>query len=351
MCVRGAGINIATHDVVIRYMRFRMGQLPAEKIGHFVDCIDIWGKPSCYNVVLDHCSISWGVSRNLVTWDGAHDITVQWCIISESLITPQGGSRSYGGMGFLVGDHTDRISVHHCLFAHNYQRNPRLKHGVSADLVNNVVYNWNDSAASLIGDFGRDENAPPVRANIINNWYQSGANTASHVPVLQALTSATLHVSGNVSNHRWYAADLKEAMKWVSLVDKPLPRRAITTWPASEAYNRVLAEVGASRPKRDAVDQRIVHEVRTGTGRHVMNEKDAGGWPKLNPGQPQQDTDSDGMPDAWESRQRLDPQDPTDAAAKAEGSGYTNIERWMDEMVIVLTASRPTAKPDCQGGN
>jgi predicted dehydrogenase/pectate lyase len=340
ICVRGAGLNILTHDVVVRYLRFRMGRIADDKIEHFRDCIDIVGKPSSYNVVFDHCSISWGVSRNIVTWNDAHGITVQWSIISESLRDPGVREKAFGGKGFLVGDRTRRISIHHCLFAHNHQRNPRLKHGVYADVVNNVIYNWDDGAAMLIGDFLRSKDAPAVQTNIINNWFQAGTNTSPETPVINALTSAIIHVTGNVSNHKWYKKSLQQSLEEVTLLDKPLSSIPVTLFSAKEAYERVLAEAGANYPQRDAIDKRIVNEVREGTGHHIKHEKEVGGWCELAKGQQRKDSDGDGIPDLWEKQNKLNPNDPSDAQADYDGDGYTNVEEWINGLTEHKPASR-----------
>lgn len=330
VCVRGWGLTITTHDVVIRHMRFRMGRPADAKITSFRDSVHISGTPPCHHIVIDHCSISWGVSRNLVTWSDAHDITVQWSIISEPLYEAGLSQRAFEGMGFLIGDRTQRISVHHCLFAHNYQRNPRLKHGVRADLVNNVIYNWDDGGAHLIGDFAGSPTAPVVEANIIANWYQAGAATKLDTPTLQALTDARLYLAGNVDNHRLFQQDLGKALDKVTISPTPVGPISVAAMPVREAYQRVLAEAGAVRPKRDAVDARIAREVREGTGHYLRHQDDVGGWPELEPGQPPEDADRDGMADEWERRHELDGRDPADAGADPDGDGYTNIEEYLN---------------------
>ncbi|UCD27542.1 MAG: Gfo/Idh/MocA family oxidoreductase [Planctomycetota bacterium] len=340
ICIRGAGINILTHDIVVHYVRFRMGRIADHKIEHSRDCIDIVGKPPSYNVVLDHCSISWAVSRNIVTWNDAHDITVQWCIISEGLYDPGVLKSALEGKGFLVGDRTHRISIHHCLFAHNYQRNPRLKHGVHADLVNNVVYNWDDGAAVLVGDFLRAKDAPAVQANIINNWFQAGANTTPESPVINALTSATIHVAGNVSDHTWYKKDMLESLQWLTLSDKPFAAAPVNLLSVKEAYRRVLTGAGVTYPVRDAVDERVIKEVREGIGHHIRHQDEVGGWCKLAEGESRKDSDSDGMPDSWEIEHKLNPNDSSDASADYDGDGYTNVEEWING----LTDPKPSLR-------
>ncbi len=281
VCIRGGGLNIATHDVVVRHLRFRMGRLPDEKVTHFRDCVSIVGVPPVHHVVIDHCSISWAMSRNLITWGDAHDITVQWSIISEPLRDPGDTDRALAGMGFLIGNMTEHISVHHCLFAHNYQRNPRLKHGVHADLVNNVVHNPGGRGSAgviAVGDFEKNAGAPAVEANLVGNWFQPGENTRDDVTLLYPLTTARVYRSDNVTDLPWLTPDLTMPL---SFVDDPFPAAPVTTYPAKEAFERVLAHAGATLPRRDAVDTRVVDEVRRRTGRHIKSQDDVGGWPDL----------------------------------------------------------------------
>lgn len=329
VCVRRAGLYIDTHDVVMRHMRFRLGAIDPAKVTHFRDCVHISGKTPPSRIVLDHCSFTWAVSRNLVTWSGAHDITVQYCLIGQPLRRTENDGVKYGGMGFLIGDHTKNITMHHCLLAHQYQRNPRLKHGVAADLVNNVVYNWT-GIAMLVGDFARDPQAATVEANVVNCWLQAGPNTTDEGAIIRGLTSGRLFISGNITNERWYEADLAAAARNVTLVPHKWPQAAVTVHPADEAYRLVLDGAGAIRPRRDAADERIVESVRTSIGLYVGSEEEAGGWPELKSGPPAPDRDGDGLPDAWETAAGLDPADPSDAAKDRDHDGYTNLEEWLN---------------------
>lgn len=329
ICVRRAGIVISTHDVVIRHVRFRLGAMDPKEIKHFRDCLHIAGRSPPHHIVLDHCSFTWTVSRNLVTWSGTHDITVQWCLLGQALRRTENDGTRYGGMGFLIGDHTKNITVHHCLFAHQYQRNPRLKHGVTAHLVNNVVYNWSDGAAVMMGDFAKNPDAAPVEANVISNWFQAGPDTPPEVPIVRALTSAHLYTAGNIGNTRWCEVDLLAATKNMTTMLAPFATAAVTTQPAEEAYRLVLDGAGATLPHRDAADERIVETVRTAGGAHVGSEDEVGGWPELAHGTSAADTDDDGMPDAWEKEHHLDP-GKASAADDHDGDGYTDIEEYLN---------------------
>jgi hypothetical protein len=104
---------------------------------------------------------------------------------------------------------------------------------------------------------------------------------------------------------------------------------------AADAYQSVLEHVGATRPKRDAVDQRIVEQVRKGTVPGdtkqgiVTDVKQVGGYPEYK-GEPVKDTDRDGMPDEWERKNGLDPNDPSDASKDCNGDGYANVEKYIN---------------------
>ena len=87
-------------------------------------------------------------------------------------------------------------------------------------------------------------------------------------------------------------------------------------------------------PVRDAVDTRIVEEVRRGTGSIVDSQEQVGGWPQYRTAPALRDSDDDGMPDDWEITCGLDPRDPTDAARDRDGDGYTNVEEHINTAVV-----------------
>ena len=103
---------------------------------------------------------------------------------------------------------------------------------------------------------------------------------------------------------------------------------------AEEAYASVLEHVGASLPKRDSVDARIIDEVRNGTatfGKNgiIASQEEVGGWPELKSASAPTDTDHDGMPDAWETKQGLDPKNPDDRN-QVTPDGYTMLEKYLN---------------------
>ena len=101
---------------------------------------------------------------------------------------------------------------------------------------------------------------------------------------------------------------------------------------AEAACETVLAKAGCSL-HRDAIDTRIVNEVRNTTGKLINTQSEVGGWPELQSADKPTDTDYDGIPDEWETTFGLSPNDPLDARAITLVTGFTNIEVYMRHLV------------------
>lgn len=148
-------------------------------------------------------------------------------------------------------------------------------------------------------------------------------------------------------------ADAGEHMANIK-VDQPFEMPPVAIMDAKEAYRFVLSNVGANFPRRDAVDARIVKTVKTGKAIYVENApaftspfvkrrlpadsyklgiitdiRQVGGLPEYE-GETYLDTDGDGMPDAWEKANGLNPNNPSDATLDCNGDGYTNIEKFIN---------------------
>jgi hypothetical protein len=115
---------------------------------------------------------------------------------------------------------------------------------------------------------------------------------------------------------------------------KPFPAPAVVTEPAVSAFERVLADAGATLPRRDPVDERVIASVRTGRtafGAGIVDAPtDVGGWPEYRTATAAEDGDRDGMPDAWERSHGLDPASPADAASDVDRDGYSAIEEFLN---------------------
>jgi hypothetical protein len=354
VCIAGDTVELETHDVIIRHMRFRRG---ATWVGDRNDSIG--GNP-IGNVMIDHVSASWGLDENMSMYrhmyqppDGSKElklptvnITIQYSIFSECLDTYE------HSLGSTLGGYNS--TFHHNLWACNAGRNSSVGMIYDFTFANNVVYNWRHRTVD-----GGDHRS---YYNIINNYFKPGPATPRDEPVAHRILKPEARRSPqfNVDFGRAYVAgnvvegnDAVSADNWqggvqVDLadgfepdlvlpqvkIDKPYPSSFLEIESARDAYEHVLADCGATLPRRDAVDRRIVEMVRTGTVTYEVGEgiitdiEQVGGYPSY-AGEPYADADADGMPDEWERAHGLDPQTPADAAADANGDGYTNIEEFL----------------------
>ena len=204
-----------------------------------------------------------------------------------------------------------------------------------------MVYNWsgNNPAKFSVG----------AEVNFVNNHYIMGPDTSA--PQVAWLSDKELgtriYSAGNIGpkcpaadRDGWtigfFDGDAWRAQKKVlpaSEADfgaaQAFEVPPVTTHPAAQLLGLILPNVGATRPRRDAVDARIIQEVKTGTG--TGRTWPASPYPVLEPGTPPVDTDRDGMPDEWEKKHGLDPQDPRDGSGPAR-NGYTNLEDYLNEL-------------------
>lgn len=331
ICVSGRQISIQADHVVMRGMRIRLGDGTSGS-----DALQINGYQSTIeNVIIDHCSISWATDENTSTFENLEDITFSWNIISEGI------NANYHSMGMLIGPYgAKRISMHHNLFAHNRERQPYVKHETETEIVNNVVYNWQNKATDINGT---------AKTNVVGNYYKPGLNwNGSRKGIYFPHSDAVAYVLSNIgpgrptnTGNEWDACDGSESNR--SLVPV-VSSNSITIDSPTDAYALVLDHAGATIPQRDPVDLRVVQDVIDGTGTVINSQNDVGGFPVYNQGTPPLDTDGDGMPNDWEISHGLDPNDPADANEDRDGDGYTNIEEYINGFFPVLVGD--TTPPD-----
>ena len=317
-------INIETHDVIIQHLRVRPG--PATKGSVNGDAIQML--ENAHDVIIDHCSLSWSTDEVISGWYDARDITVQHCIISEALhdSVHQKGPH---GMGMLFGDKNKSITIHRNLLAHNNQRNPRLNSDVKGrfQVNNNVIYNWGQIASEMTDD---------AEVNLTGNFYKNGPSSRPERGVAVD-GKVKIYPKDNLSPIRPDASQPEDAIikPWDEKMNRrkfavsaPFSAPSLMILSATETYEAVPANVGATRPKLDSVDQRILAEVKNGSGKIINHPPEVGGWPKLTAGKPPADRDNDGMPDGWEKSQGLNPDDASDYRATGK-SGYTRLEEYL----------------------
>jgi pectate lyase len=362
----GGGICIADHpvalngnNIIIRYLRFRMGDRFQDK-----GKVDGGGSDDALsgtrrnNIIIDHCSVSWSTDEVMSIYAG-DSTTIQWNIISEPLNysyhfeTGDKDFEHHGYGGIWGGKH---LSAHHNLFAHCNSRTPRFD-GIrnspveNVDYRNNVIYNWghNNVYAGEGGNY-----------NIVNNYYKYGPSTQTTVMhrivnpfhKLPEISFGKYYINGNfvdgspsVTKNNWSGVKMDkgtDADAQKATMNQPFPSVATQTHSAAEAYEIVLKNAGAVMPARDTLDARIVKDVMNRTGKLIDVQggyphgtpysETIDAWPALQSSTPPKDTDQDGMPDEWERKRKLNPSDKADAVAFSLNKQFTNVEVYLNEL-------------------
>lgn len=361
VCIQNYEVNVNVSNVIIRFMRFRMGDLTQNEQDA------LWGRYK-ENIVIDHCSMSWSIDE-CSSFYANKNFTMQWCMLSESL-NKSFHEKDDHGYGAIWGG--SNATFHHNLLAHHNSRNARFDGGNRSgtgkspfgidkvDYRNNVIYNWGSNSA-----YGGENG----EYNIVNNYYKAGPGTTSskksrimEISMETDLTNYSpgfgkFYIDGNfvdgnatVTANNWNGG--VDAGSGLGTANYNLARQStafsaepITTHTALQAYNVVILYGGASY-KRDAVDTRIINEVKNGTTTFkgsktgklgiIDSQNDVGGWPALLQTAILKDTDGDGMPDDWEIANKLDAS-KANANGRDLSSAYDNIEVYLNSLVKNIT--------------
>ena len=391
VCIAGESFQVNTHDVVVRHMRFRRGNT------HVWYREDSFGGNPVGNIMIDHCSCEWGLDENISFYRHMFDlgdaigsrkeptvnVTIQNTISAKSLDTYN------HAFGSTIGG--ENASFMRNLWADNTGRNPSIGWGGVFNFVNNVVYNWVHRTADG-GEFS-------TMSNFVNNYYKPGPLTPKDSNVGWRIVKSEsrsgklfpfkqfgrVYADGNIvegydaiTKNNWAGGiqtadkdgDLAEDELAIMHSKEPFVMPHMTILPSNQTFDYVLNNVGATIPKRDIVDQRVVDEVRTGNVYYekklpkvnpygdlwglspksqapdgsfkyrrlskdsykegiITDPRQMGGYPQYK-GKPYKDSDKDGMPDEWEIANGLNPNDPSDAVKDCTGDGYTNIEKYIN---------------------
>ncbi|MBO0992135.1 fibronectin type III domain-containing protein [Bacillus sp. SD088] len=339
--IRGNTLRfINSQDIIIRFVRFRMG---AQE--DFND--DAMYIEDSQNVIIDHCTFSWATDEVLSIKSKNYEdpksknITVQWSIMSEGLLTHS--------MGGLIEMNT--ITMHHNVYAHNNDRNPKTKGQI--DFVNNIVYNWGQYPYVAGGESGTKG-----YGNVVGNYFIAGLNSKDpEYAIVRGNENYQVFLENNRLDHNQNGildgkdtgTDMIEAERPSVVVPERFEYPLVHTQEPEEAYEYVLDYSGASLT-RDDVDKRVIDSVRDQTGVIIGHETDVGGYPALQQGTLPLDSDGDGMPDEWEIKNGLDPNDPEDRNGDMHGEGYTNLEYYLNELAAPsFPKDYPTSPPEWEG--
>ncbi|MBQ9296009.1 MAG: pectate lyase [Paludibacteraceae bacterium] len=352
ICIAGFPVVIKTSNVIIRFLRFRMGD--QNKVEG--DALTINDRR---NIIIDHCSFSWSTDECVSVY-GNTNFTLQYCFITESLRQSVHIKGNHGYGGIWGGTNA---SFHHNLLAHHDSRNPRFDHDYvnsrcagPIDYVNNVIYNWGGNSA--YGGEGTNKGAGGRHINMVNNYYKYGPATSKKYRIVNPTTKCgdncgkspggtvepgKFYITGNyvdgssaVTKDNWQGVDPDEVSKLSQCKATARWTDGLTTLDneqtAEAAFETVLAKAGCSL-HRDAVDLRIVQEVKNRGGKLVNSPDEAGGYPTLASKTAPADTDHDGMPDEWEDANGLDKNNLSDGKICTLDDKYTNLEVYLNSLV------------------
>ena len=391
VCIAGESFQVNTHDIIVRHMRFRRGNT------HSWYREDSFGGNPVGNIMIDHCSCEWGLDENISFYRHMFDlgdsfgsrkeptvnVTIQNTISAKSLDTYN------HAFGSTIGG--ENASFMRNLWADNTGRNPSIGWGGVFNFVNNVIFNWVHRTA--------DGGEYSTMSNFINNYYKPGPLTPKNSNVGWRIVKSEsrsnklfpfkqygrVYAEGNIvegydaiTKNNWAGGiqtsdkdgDLDPEELALMHSYEPFVMPYIKILPKEQTFDYVLNNVGATIPKRDIVDQRVIDEVRTGNVYYVKklpkvnpygdvwglsskslapdgsfkyrrlpkdsymkgiitDPRQMGGYPEYK-GKPYKDSDGDGMPDEWEKANGLNPNDPSDANQDCNGDGYTNIEKYIN---------------------
>ncbi|MGE8533696.1 polysaccharide lyase family 1 protein [Chryseobacterium sp. JV274] len=364
----GDGITVANYEtfvgadnVVIRYMRFRMG----DQKNYEGDAL---GARFIKNLIVDHCSMSWSTDETVSIYVN-ENTTLQWCVIAESLRNSahRKGAHGYGG---IAGGRL--ASFHHNIYAHHDSRNPRLGEYAGSkfaltdltDFRNNVIYNWGHN--NVYGGEG-------MNVNIINNYYKPGPATMTRQRIVAIDKNektetevyniwGKYYINGNlmegnseITKDNWTQGVFAQMKPSYNLTDKDKNeikinqphdiQNNVKTQSAKEAYEKIL-QIGGASLVRDSVDLHVLKDVKNGSFTYkgskgsssgiIDSQKDVGGFPDLKTGKPLPDSDSDGMPDEWEIKNKLNPK-VANSNERDLDKNYDNIEVYFNDLVKKIT--------------
>ena len=344
--LRGDGMIIATHDVIVRGIRIRVGDQ-----GKPTCCLDginistTHASTDVFNIVIDHSSVSWAIDENVSTWIEpekaftARDITIQWSIISEGLhnsihLDEGAVETDPHSMGAILGQDGTNMTVHHNLFAHNGSRNPRISGIINSEIINNVIYGWGKSAVEI----NSDKNI----THVLNNYFKADSGSSLEEIRLsdQMHSESQVYIADNLTYEFGDGESLIESRnkmpeKFKAARDYLFIPSNVTVVSAETAYQDVLKFAGAIYPVRDAVDQRVVEELISGTGNIIDSQDQVGGWPSYRAGFYPQDMDNDGIPDEWETAHGINPGFGGNASSFGirAPSGYTWLEEYINSLI------------------
>lgn len=336
--LRGNGISIETHNVVIRFLRIRPGDVDfgAPNIWSGIDALSIGSSDSsnlAENIMIDHSSFSWAVDENVGLWNGGKNITIQNSIISEALAMSKHPKGDHS-KGMLVGGTFDNVSILNNYFAHNHARNPRLSNEGFVEVRNNIIFNPRGFGIKISNS--KIKNTQHL--NIVGNYFFKGRSTkfSNGISIWSPDEyNGKIYLSGNkgfYGSEDWEIVDkwqTREPVNNYDHIELKSPFRDLESpIPGIEdLFSDLENTIGASLPSRDQVDKRVVSDFFKFKGSVINSQDEVGGWGEYKGGSPFSDSNSNGLPDSFETRYGIGSEDLNE---DFDNDGYVNFEEFLN---------------------
>jgi hypothetical protein len=297
--IRG-GMDIATHDVIIQHIRIRPGSAgQARGSGWDEDAIST---QSAYNVIVDHCSLTWATDENLSAsgprftgstpeeWRAgtSHRITFSHNLLAEGL-ADSAHAKFEHSKGSLIHDNVTDILIYANLYAHNYERSPMFKGGVHGAIINNLIYDPGPRALHY-NLMAEEWGAVPFQNGqmvAVGNVMRAGPSTPSPLAFLMIGGYGDLEYFGrdNIAVDRigeplpMFGRYTTSNARIIQLRRAPFWPAGLDAMPAVDVQRYVLANAGARPWDRDGHDVRVIANVAEGRGEIINHEDRVGGYP------------------------------------------------------------------------
>jgi hypothetical protein len=330
------------HDMILRFIRMRVIR---ESGGNGGD--HAFGQYMAHTFILDHCDMSGGDDECIDIGYSRH-WTIQWSTVANS----GPGGQQYGPLIAYTnpssGYPLSHLTLHHNLIANHSKRGPEF-HWLWKDIPDSGKVDFRSNVIYQIVQYGTafwgvaDTAGEVLTVNLVGNYWKNGPLDYDWAPKVKADPGVHMYVKDNY----WSTTPAGRAQAWgyglldpndpdtvlnvqygsqPVLVNTPWDFPPVTTHPAHETYDTVLARVGAW--PRDSMNRRTVNQVKTKTG--GLGECYD---PLIESGPaPPADTDMDGMPDFWEDGMGFDKNSAADNNGDHDGDGYKNIEEYINDV-------------------
>ncbi|MFZ6801840.1 pectate lyase family protein [Undibacterium sp. Di24W] len=298
--IRG-GMNIRAPQTIIQHLRVRTGVDGQTKTsGWEVDGINI---SAAHHVLIDHCSISWAIDENMSasgprfkgeTPDDWRNGTSHHVLFSNNLaaegLAEASHSKGEHSKGSLVHDNITQIVFYRNIWAHNVERNPLLKGGVQASVVNNLIYNPRAKAIHynlMALEWGEHE-YQLGKLNVVGNVMRGGFSTEKGLPLISIGGDGDLAYfeKDNIAVDQ-FGAPLPMLGRYGQTRAQLLLRETPIDWPdglqvmpAKDVETELLRYAGARPWDRDADDIRVLYFIAEGRGTIINDEREVSSYPK-----------------------------------------------------------------------